>query len=364
MADIHLQHVRKFYDNGFHAVKDFNLHIRDGEFVVFVGPSGCGKSTTLRMIAGLEDISAGQLQIGGRVVNDMQPKERDIAMVFQSYALYPHLSVRDNMGFALKLDKVPKAQIAARVEEAARMLHLEPLLERKPKELSGGQRQRVALGRAIVRKPRAFLMDEPLSNLDAKLRVEMRASIAKLHRQLGVTTVYVTHDQVEAMTMGDRIVVMRGGEIQQVASPIELYEQPLNKFVGSFIGSPAMSFLDGHLAADGTVSGDGYRLHLADGMAARLAGAAGSDVCIGIRPEHLTLRVAGMPVAGNMIGAMVDVVEPLGAETIVGVQVGAQSLVARLPPATRFKAGEQVELVLDMARIHLFDAVSEANISL
>ncbi|GGY43566.1 ABC transporter ATP-binding protein [Pseudoduganella albidiflava] len=363
MAAISLQQVRKFYDNGFHAVRDFSLDIGDGEFVVFVGPSGCGKSTTLRMIAGLEDISDGTLRIGGTVVNDLQPKERDIAMVFQSYALYPHMTVRQNMGFALKLDGVPKAAVAQRVDEAARMLQLDHLLERRPKELSGGQRQRVALGRAIVRKPQAFLMDEPLSNLDAKLRVEMRASILKLHRQLGVTTVYVTHDQVEAMTMGDRIVVMKGGEIQQVASPMELYERPVNVFVGGFIGSPAMSFLDGELR-DGCVVGDGYALRLpaamADRVAAGLAMNGGRAVKLGLRPEILSLdRAAGEPLA-----AVVDVVEPLGAETIVTLRVGGGTVVARLGGHARLEPEQALTLYLDTARTHVFDAATEANIGL
>ena len=362
MAEISLQHVRKYYDNGFHAVKDFNLHIEDGEFVVFVGPSGCGKSTTLRMIAGLEDISEGHLRIGGRVVNQLLPKERDIAMVFQSYALYPHMTVRQNMGFALKLDGVPKAQIAQRVDEAATMLHLQPLLERKPKELSGGQRQRVALGRAIVRKPQAFLMDEPLSNLDAKLRVEMRASISRLHRKLGVTTVYVTHDQVEAMTMGDRIVVMKGGEIQQVASPMELYERPANKFVGSFIGSPAMSFLHGQLRG-GEVRGDGFALALPADMAQRVAPYQGREVSIGVRPEIVGLQPSGG--SDGVLRAVAEVVEPLGAETIINLQVGAaQNLVARLAGNVKVAAGQALDLHLDCRRIHLFDAASEANIGL
>jgi multiple sugar transport system ATP-binding protein len=362
MAAITMQQVRKFYDNGFHAVKDFNLHIEDGEFVVFVGPSGCGKSTTLRMIAGLEEISDGQLRIGGRVVNDMQPKERDIAMVFQSYALYPHMTVRQNMGFALKLDGVPRDGIARRVDEAARILQLENLLERRPRELSGGQRQRVALGRAIVRKPQAFLMDEPLSNLDAKLRVEMRASISRLHRQLKVTTVYVTHDQVEAMTMGDRIVVMKGGEIQQVASPMELYARPANLFVGSFIGSPAMSFLDG-VIEDGVVQGEGYRLALAPDMAARLAGQGGRPVKLGLRPEILSLAEGSAPPQG-LLRALVDVVEPLGAETIVNLRVGAATLVARLAGHVQLRPEHAVHMQVDMRRAHLFDAVTELNISL
>ncbi|QBE61782.1 ABC transporter ATP-binding protein [Pseudoduganella lutea] len=361
MAAISLQQVRKFYDNGFHAVRDFNLDIGDGEFVVFVGPSGCGKSTTLRMIAGLEEISDGQLRIGGTVVNDLEPKARDIAMVFQSYALYPHMTVRQNMGFALKLDGVPKTAITQRVDEAARMLQLDHLLDRRPKELSGGQRQRVALGRAIVRKPQAFLMDEPLSNLDAKLRVEMRASILKLHRQLGVTTVYVTHDQVEAMTMGDRIVVMKGGEIQQVASPMELYERPVNVFVGGFIGSPAMSFLDGELR-DGSVTGDGYALRLPAAMAARAAGnqGAGRAVKLGLRPEILSLD----PATGAALAVVVDVVEPLGAETIVTLRVGGGTVVARLGGNVKLVPEQAITLYLDTARVHVFDAATEANIGL
>ncbi len=361
MAAISLQQVRKYYDNGFHAVRDFNLQIEDGEFIVFVGPSGCGKSTTLRMIAGLEDISEGTLRIGGRVVNAMQPKERDIAMVFQSYALYPHMTVRQNMGFALKLDGVPKAGIAARVDEAARMLQLDHLLDRRPKELSGGQRQRVALGRAIVRKPQAFLMDEPLSNLDAKLRVEMRASISRLHRQLGVTTVYVTHDQVEAMTMGDRIVVMRGGEIQQVARPMELYERPVNLFVGSFIGSPAMSFLDGVLR-DGAVAGDGYTLPLPEPMAARVASFDGTAVKLGLRPEIFTLPSWAPGQA--LMQAQVDAVEPLGAETIVNLRVGGGRAVARLGGYVQLQPEQTIALALDTTRVHIFDAASERNISL
>jgi multiple sugar transport system ATP-binding protein len=369
MANISLRHVKKYYDNGFHAVKDFSLDIADGEFIVFVGPSGCGKSTTLRMIAGLEDISEGTLEIGGRIVNDLLPKERDIAMVFQSYALYPHMTVRENMGFALKLGKVAKQDIARRVDAAAETLHLGPLLDRRPKELSGGQRQRVALGRAIVRQPQAFLMDEPLSNLDAKLRVEMRASISKLHRSLGVTTVYVTHDQVEAMTMGDRIVVMKGGEIQQVASPMTLYNRPANKFVGSFIGSPAMSFLDGALDG-GVVRGDGFALALPAGMAQRLAPHDGRRVCLGLRPEILCWRPSPpaapcLATPSNVLQALADVVEPLGAETIVSVLVGsAGRLVARLSGYVQPAIGQTMQLVVDMDRLQVFDTETEVNIGL
>ncbi|HEX7914872.1 sn-glycerol-3-phosphate ABC transporter ATP-binding protein UgpC, partial [Rudaea sp.] len=286
MASVVLRNLRKLYADGRVAVKDFNLDVGDGEFVVFVGPSGCGKSTTLRMIAGLEEISAGTLEIDGKVVNDLAPKQRDVAMVFQNYALYPHMSVRENMAFALKLAGRTKAEIERRVLEAARMLQLEALLERKPAALSGGERQRIALGRAIVREPRLFLMDEPLSNLDAKLRVEMRASIGRLHDRLGVTTIYVTHDQVEAMTMGDRIVVMKDGEIQQIAAPIELYERPLNKFVGGFIGSPAMSFLAARWEA-GAFNGSGFALALPPGRREQLKLAEQQDVWLGLRPETL-----------------------------------------------------------------------------
>jgi multiple sugar transport system ATP-binding protein len=363
MSAIELTKVRKYYENGHHAVKGFDLHIADGEFVVLVGPSGCGKSTTLRMIAGLEDISEGELRIGGRVVNHLEPKDRDIAMVFQSYALYPHMTVRQNMGFALKLSGVSKVEIERRVNEAAAMLKLESLLDHRPKELSGGQRQRVALGRSIVRKPAAFLMDEPLSNLDAKLRVEMRASISRLHRTLGVTTVYVTHDQVEAMTMGDRIVVMRDGEIQQVADPITLYERPNNKFVGSFIGSPAMSFLDGELR-DGTISGPGFDLRLPADMTQRVAAHDAKKVCLGIRPELIELR-SGDGASGNALRATVDVVEPLGAETIVNLSVsGGQNIVARLHGHCPLELGGQVDFLLNMDKLHVFDAQSELNISL
>ncbi|MBV8271608.1 MAG: sn-glycerol-3-phosphate ABC transporter ATP-binding protein UgpC [Cupriavidus sp.] len=361
MADIRLDGVRKEYPNGFQAVKGFDLHIQDGEFVVFVGPSGCGKSTTLRMIAGLEDISAGTLSIGNRVVNDLEPKERDIAMVFQSYALYPHMTVRENMGFALKLANMPKAEITQRVGDAARMLQLESMLDRRPRELSGGQRQRVALGRAIVRKPKAFLMDEPLSNLDAKLRVEMRASISKLHRQLGVTTVYVTHDQVEAMTMGTRIVVMRDGVIQQVADPIHLYDNPANRFVASFIGSPAMNFLPGHLDS-GRVGAEGYSFVLGGQLGEILKEQSGRELSIGIRPEDLSLAT-GQDGAQNVIRARVDVVEPLGAETLVSATVsGDHTIVARLDPHVRLQPGQVIEFAANVAKLHAFDLKTEKNL--
>ena len=365
MAEIRLEHVQKHYANGHHAVRDFSLDVADGEFVVFVGPSGCGKSTTLRLIAGLEDVSEGALRIGGRVVNHLQPAERDVAMVFQSYALYPHMSVRQNMGFALKLKGLAKAEVARRVDEASTLLQLDALLERRPRELSGGQRQRVALGRAIVREPAVFLMDEPLSNLDAKLRVEMRASIAALHRRLRVTTVYVTHDQVEAMTMGDRIVVMKDGVIQQVADPITLYNAPVNRFVGSFMGSPAMSFLQGRLAAD-AVRGDGFHLLLAPAVAQRLARHGEREAWIGLRPEGVGLvGHTAIVEAGNRVRGEVESVELLGAETLLTVRVNAASrIVARVAAQARVKAGETVDLLVDLGAAQVFDHASEINLGL
>ena len=366
MAEVVLEGIAKRYPNGFVAVQDFDLHIKDEEFVVFVGPSGCGKSTTLRMIAGLEEISGGTLRIGDRVVNDVPPKDRDIAMVFQNYALYPHMNVRQNMSFGLRLRKTPKPEITKRVDEAAAMLQLEQLLDRRPRELSGGQRQRVALGRAIVREPKVFLMDEPLSNLDAKLRVEMRASISKLHRRLGVTTIYVTHDQVEAMTMGTRIVVMKDGFIQQVDTPINLYEKPVNKFVGGFMGSPAMNFLVGG-CQDGVISGasQSFALSPDEELKNKLAAYNGKRVYVGIRPEDLGIKgtTAIADTGNNTINATVEVVEPLGAETIIIASVeGDQSIVARVEPHAGVRAGEAVQLLADTSKLHAFDLDQENNI--
>jgi multiple sugar transport system ATP-binding protein len=361
MATVVLRNVRKLYADGHVAVKDFSLAVGDGEFVVLIGPSGCGKSTTLRMIAGLEEISGGTIEIDGRTVNELAPKERDIAMVFQNYALYPHMTVRENMAFALKLAGVARADIDQRVGDAAKMLQLESSLERKPAALSGGECQRVALGRAIVREPKAFLMDEPLSNLDARLRVEMRASIGKLHRRLGVTTIYVTHDQVEAMTMGDRIVVMKDGEIQQIAAPIELYERPLNKFVGGFIGSPAMSFLAARSEGDAFV-GDAFALAL-PAQRGKWRVAEHQQVWLGIRPETLRLADAGTGAAPCRLQGIADVVEPLGAETIVHIVIGGEGrVVARLGGHPRVRAGERVELALDPDKLHVFDRASEGNL--
>ena len=361
MADVILEHVYKRFGD-FTAVKDFNLDIKDKEFMVFVGPSGCGKTTTLRMIAGLEDISEGTIKIGDRVVNDVPPKDRDIAMVFQNYALYPHMSVYQNMSFGLRLRKTPKDEIDRRVKEAANILQIENLLDRRPRELSGGQRQRVALGRAIVRKPKVFLMDEPLSNLDAKLRVEMRAQISKLHQSLGVTTIYVTHDQVEAMTMGTRIVVMKDGVIQQVDSPINLYDKPVNKFVGGFMGSPAMNFLTGTVN-NGNLSSEHFSLTPDDELKEKLKPYNGKKVFVGIRPEDLFLPdETDIPEENHSVKSVVEVVEPLGAETVIIASVGDDQIVARLEPYAQVKAGDKVTLIANPNKIQAFDLETEANI--
>jgi multiple sugar transport system ATP-binding protein len=363
VAEVALEHVYKRYGGNVTAVKDFNLSIKDEEFMVFVGPSGCGKTTTLRMIAGLEEISDGTLKIADRVVNDVPPKDRDIAMVFQNYALYPHMNVYQNMSFGLRLRRTPKDEIDRRVREAAKILQIEHLLERRPRELSGGQRQRVALGRAIVREPKVFLMDEPLSNLDAKLRVEMRASISKLHRRLGVTTVYVTHDQVEAMTMGSRIVVMKDGIIQQVDTPINLYDKPVNKFVGGFMGSPAMNFLVGTVQ-EGAMKGNGFSVKPDAELTSKLGKYNGKKVYLGVRPEDLGLKgQTDIPDTGNSIKATIEVVEPLGAETVIIASVdGDQNLVARLDARAMLKAGDQVELLANPAKLQAFDLDNELNI--
>ncbi len=352
MARVSLDHVRKVYDNGFVAVHDATLSIEDGEFVVLVGPSGCGKSTTLRMIAGLESITSGTLRIGDRVVNDVAPKDRDIAMVFQNYALYPHMSVFDNMAFGLKLRKFPKAEIEERVRATAEILGLTPVLDRKPKALSGGQRQRVALGRAIVRKPAVFLFDEPLSNLDAKLRVQTRTEISKLHSDLGATMVYVTHDQVEAMTMGDRIVVLNDGHVQQVAPPLELYNCPANTFVAGFIGSPAMNFLAGRMTESVVVTDDGVRLDTPGEIAHE------GEVTIGIRPEDIYVdgHVPSSRSVSEPIATTVDVLEPMGNEIVLyATTSGGRQLVGRVEPQDLPSPGEPLSVVLDASKVHLFD---------
>ncbi|WP_110598581.1 MULTISPECIES: ABC transporter ATP-binding protein [Salinicola] len=365
MAIVELKNVAKNYGSQLkgasssNAVDDFNLVTRDGEFVVLVGPSGCGKSTTMRMIAGLERNTEGEILIGGRDVSQVPPKERDIAMVFQSYALYPHMSVAENMAFSLRLKKRPAEEIKQKIDEAAQTLGIQHLLERKPRELSGGQRQRVALGRAIVRDPQVFLMDEPLSNLDAKLRVDMRAEIVKLHKRLKVTTFYVTHDQVEAMTMGERIVVMKDGKIQQIDTPINLYEFPANRFVAGFIGNPSMNFLPAR-HVDGVVSGDGYRLSLDAAHRATMASRGGADVWAGIRPEHLRLSDAA---ATNRIEGTVDVVETLGAVTMVQLSVGEHAVSAQLPGHRKVQLGDTLTLTCDSDKLHLFDSESELAIA-
>jgi multiple sugar transport system ATP-binding protein len=391
MSNISLEHITKRYDDGFEAVKDMNLDITDGEFMILVGPSGCGKSTALRMVAGLEDITDGELKIDNEVVNQRAPKDRDIAMVFQNYALYPHMTVRENMGFALKLAKVPQAEIDKKVSDAAKVLDLEQHLDRKPANLSGGQRQRVAMGRAIVRSPKAFLMDEPLSNLDAKLRVQMRTEISRLQQQLGTTTIYVTHDQTEAMTLGDRIAVMRAGILQQVGSPIDLYERPNNLFVAGFIGSPSMNFLPGELTADGVKLPIG-NVRLPDEARRRLEsgpGAGGRNVIAGLRPEHFEdANLVSDRARGCPFRTKIDVLESMGSEFYayfvveservssreleelaadtgaadLGSTVHGTQITARLGAESRVRQGEEAELWFDSNHLQLFDPESGRNL--
>ena len=369
MASLSLKGIEKKYPNGFHAVKNFNLDIADKEFIIFVGPSGCGKSTTLRMIAGLEDITDGTLEIDGKVMNDVEPKDRDIAMVFQNYALYPHMTVYDNMAFGLKLRKVPKDEIDKKVREAARILDLDKLLDRKPKALSGGQRQRVAMGRAIVRNPKVFLMDEPLSNLDAKLRVQMRIEISKLHENLGATIIYVTHDQTEAMTLGTRIVVMKDGVIQQVDTPQNLYNTPCNLFVAGFIGSPQMNFMDAVVNVAGndvTLSIGNHVLRVPENKKKALidGGYNGKTVVVGIRPEDVHDDpdfIAANP--GSVITSMIKVYELLGAEVFLYFDVEGTQMTARVNPRTELRTGDDAKFALDMNRIHIFDKETELTIT-
>jgi multiple sugar transport system ATP-binding protein len=357
MATVTFDHVYKRYSADVVAVNDLDLQVVDGEFLVLVGPSGCGKTTALRCVAGLESISDGHLSIGDRVVNDVPPKDRDIAMVFQSYALYPHMSVYDNLAFGLKLRKMSKSEIETRVKEAADILGLDRFLDRKPKALSGGQRQRVALGRAIVREPAVFLMDEPLSNLDAKLRVQTRAEIARLHQRLGTTTIYVTHDQVEAMTMGDRIAVMKDGILQQVGTPQELYDHPQNVFVAGFIGSPAMNFATTQTDGEDLVMGSA-RLRLSGPPAAAAAKRPqGSELLIGFRPEHLDVTGGGTGTVS--FPASVDVVEYLGNEELIHAQAEGNEIVAVIPSDRNVKAGEKIELTLPFNRLYVFDPETE-----
>ena len=368
MASLSLQHINKTYPNGFQAVKDFNLEIEDKEFIIFVGPSGCGKSTTLRMIAGLEEISGGTLKIGDKVMNDVEPKDRDIAMVFQNYALYPHMTVYDNMAFGLKLRKVPKAEIDKAVREAARILDLEKLLDRKPKALSGGQRQRVAMGRAIVRNPKVFLMDEPLSNLDAKLRVQMRIEISKIHQRLGATIIYVTHDQTEAMTLGTRIVVMKDGVVQQVDTPQHLYEQPGNLFVAGFMGSPQMNFLDAQIAEKGgdliaKVGEYDIVIPAAKAKVLKDGGYVGKTVVLGIRPEDIHDSQMFIEASPSVpMTSTVKVYELLGAEVFLYFDVNGTQVTARVDPRTNSKTGDTIKFAFDMEKSHFFDKETELTI--
>jgi multiple sugar transport system ATP-binding protein len=383
VATVDLQQVNKVYENGFHAVKDLTLDVREGEFMVLVGPSGCGKTTALRMVAGLEEITSGTLRIGGKVVNDETPKDRDIAMVFQNYALYPHMSVAENIGFALKLRKLSKAEVEAKVKETAEILGLTDWLSRKPGQLSGGQRQRVAMGRAIVREPAVFLMDEPLSNLDAKLRVQMRAEVQRIQRRIGVATLYVTHDQVEAMTMGDRVAVLRSGVLQQADHPQVLYDHPDNLFVAAFIGSPAMNLYEASVTEDAGAVRVGSQ-ELALPAACRdahpaLAGYAGRKIVLGLRPEHLTAATDGS--AGPYLTGTVDLVEALGSELQVHFTIDARRVraegattadeeataqsgegVARIDPVTKVKVGERITFAVNTAGMQFFDPETDEAI--
>lgn len=364
MAQVILKQLTKSFKS-VTAVNSVDLEIKDKEFMVFVGPSGCGKTTCLRMIAGLEEATSGEIFIGDRLVNDVSPKDRDIAMVFQNYALYPHMSVYDNMAFGLKLRKVPKDQIKSRVAEAAQLLGLTDLLSRKPKQLSGGQRQRVALGRAIVREPAVFLMDEPLSNLDAKLRVQTRAELIKLHRRLGITTIYVTHDQVEAMTMGDRIMVMCGGLVQQVDTPLGLYNKPANKFVAGFIGTPSMNFLNVKIEDGGIIDGGCFKVKAPADKAELLKPYVGKEVEFGIRPEDIfdkNLTNLVQATSDNVAKATVDVIEPMGPVITLYLSCGGHSMVATVDAESKAKESQEIDLVFDMAKTHLFDKETELAI--
>ena len=369
MARVKLEGIRKTYQDNVVAVHGVDLDVANGEFVVLVGPSGCGKSTTLRMIAGLESITAGQLYIGDRLVNDVPPKNRDIAMVFQSYALYPHMTVRDNLAFALKLRGTPKNEIENRVQQAAGILGISEFLSRTPRQLSGGQRQRVALGRAIVRQPQVFLFDEPLSNLDAQLRVQMRREIAHLHQELSATMIYVTHDQVEAMTLGDRIVVMNKGHVQQIDTPMNLYDHPRNRFVAGFIGSPAMNFVDGRIVAGDPLrfvaEGDAFTFDVPPALAERIHGLENRPLTLGIRPEDVSVAIEGGPTlfAGESTivhppitaPAHLDLVEALGNEVFVYASVGSYVITARIAPRPLPKLGDPITLAFDLTKSHLFD---------
>ncbi|MFC4174448.1 ABC transporter ATP-binding protein [Microvirga sp. GCM10011540] len=357
MSSVSFRKLEKNY-GALKIVKGIDLEIADREFVVLVGPSGCGKSTTLRMLAGLESISGGEISIGDRVVNKLPPRERDIAMVFQDYALYPHKTVYENMAFSLKVRGVPASEIKPRIAQAAEMLGIEQLLERKPSQLSGGQRQRVAMGRAIVRRPQVFLFDEPLSNLDAKLRGQVRTEIKRLHQAIGTTIIYVTHDQVEAMTLADRIVILKGGEIEQVGTPDEVYNNPASVFVGGFIGSPAMNFAKGTIRGGQIAFDGGAQLPVTANAAGKATALEGRDVVVGIRPEHFVSSAEGQTLAGR-----VQVVEPLGSDTLIHFALGQATLTARVAPEMRPQPGETLSIGVDPSRIHLFDAATERALS-
>jgi multiple sugar transport system ATP-binding protein len=362
MAEVLLKKLTKIFDGTVIAVNDFSLEVKDKEFLVLVGPSGCGKSTTLRCVAGLEEITEGEIYIGGRLVNDIPPKDRDIAMVFQNYALYPHMNVYKNLSFGLELRKMKKDEINRRVHEAAQILDIEHLLDRKPKALSGGQRQRVAVGRAIVRKPKVFLFDEPLSNLDAKLRVQMRTEIAKLHQNLQATIIYVTHDQVEAMTMGTKIVVMKDGIVQQVSDPLTLYDYPLNKFVAGFIGSPPMNFIDAKLVKEGKsylIKADAFQVRLKEDKYEKLGGYSGKSVTFGFRPEDLIDDAVAKFKEGRFLKARVEVIEPLGSEIYLHLSAGKDFFMARVPHQYRTELGKEVGFVVDLDKCHIFDMETE-----
>jgi len=367
VAEVILNKLRKEFKKGQVIVKDIDLKIEDKEFMVFVGPSGCGKTTTLRMIAGLEEVTSGDIYIGGKRVNEVSPKDRDIAMVFQNYALYPHMSVYENMAFGLKLRKLPKEEIDRRVKEAARLLDIEHLLDRKPRELSGGQRQRVAMGRAIVREPQLFLMDEPLSNLDAKLRVQMRAELQKLHHRLGVTTIYVTHDQTEAMTLGQKIAVMNAGVVQQVGTPLELYEKPANKFVASFIGSPSMNFIEVTVITDEKgdffLFNEGLKLKVPQKFVEKLSPYLNKVVILGIRPEDIyDTTSSSYPQSVELQKAIIEVMEPMGAEVYLYFNIIGNSMIARVDAHTQAKIGAELTLAFDMEKIHIFNKETEKAI--
>jgi multiple sugar transport system ATP-binding protein len=364
MATVELKSISKVYEGGVRAVNNANITVQDKEFVVLVGPSGCGKTTTLRMIAGLEDITEGELYIDGKIMNDIPPKDRDIAMVFQNYALYPHMTVYDNMAFGLKIRKFPKAEIDRRVKEAAKILDIGMLLERKPKALSGGQRQRVAVGRAIVRQPKVFLFDEPLSNLDAKLRVQMRAEISALHNRLQATMIYVTHDQVEAMTMGDKIVVMKDGYIQQIGDPLHLYNNPVNRFVAGFIGSPPMNFLNARILDQGgtlIVDEGNSKVEITGRNINLVRPFVGKELTFGIRPEDLVYSETEVP--GKSLKCTIEVVEPLGSEIHLYVNTGKHQIIARVPPHHTFKVGNQINLIPNMDKAIFFDIATERALS-